>query len=65
MEFQLEEWGDGTIRLVHWDAHRGNDVIFVLHESGLVAKAETHECGDGLIIVENLGLELRKLIVPS
>lgn len=30
MIFNLERWGDGTFRLVHWDAMRGDDIILEL-----------------------------------
>lgn len=27
MRFDLENWGDGTLRLVHWDSLHGDDIV--------------------------------------
>ena len=36
MEFEQNEWGDGTIRLYFEDTLHGQDLVFVLHADGTV-----------------------------
>lgn len=45
MRFDLETWGDGTLRLVHWDSLRGDDVVIEIEKGAAylhkqVAKTE-------------------------
>jgi hypothetical protein len=34
MEFELMVWGDGTIRLAHWDRLHGDDIVITLGKDG-------------------------------
>lgn len=57
MIFNLECWGDGIIRLVHWDLLHGNDIVFVLRTDGVYKSIPD----DQLEVVDDLATELRLL----
>lgn len=48
MEFELSQWGDGTIRLYFEDRIHGNDRVYILGEDGRVYR----EDGDALTLVD-------------
>ena len=39
MELELQQWGDGSIRLAYWDYMEGKDRIFVLLADGTAREA--------------------------
>lgn len=61
MRFDLERWGDGTIRLVHWDSLHGQDVVFRLErqQSFMVTRNEGE---DKAIPIRELANCLRGLL---
>lgn len=54
--WNLEVWGDGTIRLVQWDSMHGEDIILVLNDDGTASQTITAYKDDD----DEMGTELRR-----
>lgn len=62
MEFELFQWGDGTIRLSFEDRIEGKDRHFILLEDGTVEEATENESGEETRAPVNLAIELRNML---
>lgn len=65
MEFELMEWGDGTIRLHYEDRLAGRDRSFVLTESGEAFEATRGEDYDETMTPVSLVLVLRAMALEG
>lgn len=67
-EWELCEWGDGTIRLTYWDSLTAQDIVYVLNDDGTVERSEwvyngdDDESGHEVMTRVNLSLALRAFI---
>lgn len=53
VKFDLERWGDGTLRLVHWDSLHGDDVVIEI-EKGAAYLHRYVAKTDGAVDVDDL-----------
>ncbi len=62
INLELMAWGDGTIRLVHWDHENGDDTVLILSSDGSASKAILDDDEQEIVTPVNLGQALLNML---